>query len=55
ADRPFLAGENPTVADMACYPYVAMAGEGEIDLAPYDHVNAWIARIQAMPGYIPLP
>ncbi|MEM8861154.1 MAG: glutathione S-transferase C-terminal domain-containing protein, partial [Chloroflexota bacterium] len=54
-DRPYLAGEHPTVADMACYPYVAMAGEGEVDLAPFSNVNAWIERIQAMPGYIPLP
>ena len=51
----FLAGDHPTIADMACYPYVAMAGEGEVDLAPFKNVNAWIERIQALDGYIPLP
>lgn len=55
ANHPFLAGGNPTVADMACYPYVAMAGEGEVDLAPFKNVQAWIKRIQGMDGYIPLP
>ena len=51
----FLAGDRPTVADIACYPYVAMAGEGEVDIAPFSHINAWIGRIQALPGYIQLP
>ncbi len=55
ANKSFLAGPNPTVADMACYPYVAMAGEGEVDLAPYKNVQAWVNRIQGMDGYIPLP
>ena len=53
--RSFLCGENPTVADIACYPYVAMAGEGEIDIAPYSNIQAWMTRIQGMDGYIPLP
>lgn len=52
---PFLAGKHPTVADMACYPYTAMAGEGEVDLSPFANVQAWFGRIQALDGYMPLP
>ncbi|MFK7805754.1 MAG: glutathione S-transferase family protein [Anaerolineae bacterium] len=55
ANNKFLAGQHPTVADMACYPYVAMAGEGEIDIAPYTHIHRWIDRVQNLPGYINLP
>ncbi|MFT5195417.1 MAG: glutathione S-transferase [Cellvibrionaceae bacterium] len=55
ATNDFLAGDRPTVADIACYPYVAMAGEGEVDLAPYANVNKWFERIQKLPGYINLP
>jgi glutathione S-transferase len=33
---------------------VALAGDGGIDLAPYPHVRAWIARIQGLPGYRPM-
>jgi len=33
---------------------VALAGDGGIDLVPYPNVRAWIARIQALPGYVPM-
>ncbi len=55
ASNDWLAAGRPTVADVACYPYVALAPEGEISLAPYKNVIAWIARIQALPGYIAMP
>lgn len=55
ANNRFLAGEHPTVADMACYPYVAMAGEGEIDITPYAHIMRWIKAVQSLPNYIDLP
>jgi glutathione S-transferase len=54
ADRHWLELERPTIADIAVFPYVAMAGDGGIDLAPYPNVRAWIARIQDLPGYVPM-
>ncbi|WP_043307873.1 glutathione S-transferase family protein [Pseudomonas sp. ML96] len=45
----------PTIADLAVYPYVALAGDGGVDLAPYAHITAWFARIRALPGYIGMP
>lgn len=51
----FLAGERPTIADIACYPYIGMAHEGEIDLAPFTQVSNWIGRLKNLPGYIDLP
>jgi glutathione S-transferase len=53
-DRLWLEQDRPTIADIAVFPYVALAGDGGIDLAPYPHVRAWIARIQALPGYVPM-
>lgn len=50
ADRSFLALSHPTIADLACYAYVAWAPEGGIDLDPYPHVRSWLARIAALPG-----
>ena len=47
--------DAPTIADIACYPYVAMAPEAGISLRPYEGVNHWIRRIQKLPGYIELP
>ena len=53
--RPFLAGAHPTVADMACFPFVAMADEANIDMNQYPNILAWVDRIQQMDGFIPLP
>ena len=50
--REWLATGSPTIADVACYPYVALAPEGEIGLDDYPEVRAWIRRIQALPGYV---
>lgn len=55
ADQPWLAGEGPTLADVACYPYVACAPEGGVPLEPYPAVTAWIARFEALPGVKAMP
>ncbi|MCP9800135.1 glutathione S-transferase family protein [Synechococcus sp. RedBA-s] len=54
SDRDWLELDRPTIADIAVFPYVALSGGGGIDLAPYPYVRAWIGRIQALPGYVPM-
>jgi glutathione S-transferase len=51
----WLALGTPTIADIAAYPYVAMIPVGGIALEPYPHIQAWTARIEALPGYLALP
>ncbi|MGX1785887.1 glutathione S-transferase [Bosea sp. NPDC055332] len=53
--RSFLAAEHPTLADLACYSYVAHAPEGGIPLDPYPAVRAWLARIEALPFFKAIP
>ena len=55
AARNWLAGEAPTIADVACYAYVAHAPEGGIALDAYPRVQAWIARMESLPGFIAMP
>ncbi|MCY1461938.1 hypothetical protein D9M71_796550 [compost metagenome] len=55
AERDWLVGGQPSIADVAIYPYLAMAEEGGLSLAPYPHLQAWFARIRALPGYLELP
>lgn len=50
----YLVAGRPTVADVAVYTYVAHAPEGGIPLDAYPHVTAWIARIEALPGFVPM-
>jgi glutathione S-transferase len=54
AARDWLAAERPTIADVALYTYVAHAPEGGVSLAPYAHVRAWLARVEALPGFTPM-
>jgi glutathione S-transferase len=54
AKRPYLAGDAPTIADVALYTYTAHAPEGGVLLDPYGHVRAWLARIEALPGFVPM-
>ena len=51
---PFLTGSAPTIADVAGYTYIAHAPEGNVALTDYSHVRAWLARIEALPGFVPM-
>ncbi|MNS36426.1 Disulfide-bond oxidoreductase YfcG [compost metagenome] len=55
AKTPFLAGSTPTIADIANYSYIAHAPEGNVSLEPYANVRSWLARIEALPGFVPMP
>jgi glutathione S-transferase len=53
--RRFLAADQVTIADLACYSYVAHAPDGGISLEPYPSVRAWLARVAEQPWFQPLP
>ncbi|MCP8466666.1 glutathione S-transferase family protein [Pseudomonas sp. ZM23] len=56
AEHRWLAQTSePTIADVAVYPYVTLAEEGGLELSGYPYVQAWLARIRALPGYVPQP
>lgn len=50
--RLWLATEQPTIADIANYTYIAHAPEGGVSLEPYPHVKAWLRRIECLPGFV---
>lgn len=52
--RGFLVGESYTLADIALYAYTHVAHEGDFDLAGYPAIGAWLARVEAQPGHIPI-
>lgn len=53
--RDWLAAEHPTIADIACYPYLLLAAEGGVDTAPFPAVCAWLRRLDGIPGFSPMP
>ena len=52
AGRDWLVGAGPTIADVAIYSYVARAPEGNVDLSGYPSVNAFLRRIEKLPGFV---
>lgn len=50
----FLTSNTPTIADIANYTYIAHAPEGNVSLAAYKNVRAWLQRIEALPGFVPM-
>ncbi len=55
ADRNFLTGSDVTIADIAGYSYIAHAPEGGVSLDPYPNIRAWLARVEALEGFVPMP
>jgi glutathione S-transferase len=53
ADREWLVGAGPTIADVALYSYLSSAPEGNVDLSSYPRVNALLRRIESLPGFVP--
>jgi glutathione S-transferase len=53
ATRSFLVGNAATLADIAGYSYISSAPEGNVDLSAYPKVRAWLARVEALPGFVP--
>ncbi|MAS08419.1 MAG: glutathione S-transferase [Ahrensia sp.] len=55
AKTPYLTGDALTVADLCLYGYTHSAGtKGGFDMPRFPAVNAWLDRIAAEPGYVPL-
>lgn len=48
----FLAGGSISIADVACYTYISHVPEGGVSLKAYPAISAWLARIEAYPGFV---
>lgn len=50
--QPWLATDVITIADIAVYPYIALANEGKVDLSPYENIKNWLSRIEELNGFV---
>tara|TARA_A100001391_G_scaffold184706_1_gene152782 strand:- start:72 stop:674 length:603 start_codon:yes stop_codon:yes gene_type:complete len=55
ADKKWLVADKLSIADIAIYPYLALAHEGQIDISPYQNITEWLARFEALPDYVSMP
>lgn len=54
-NQDWLVGDSVSIADIAVYPYLALAPEGGLDIAAYPNIIAWFQRLRALPGYVAMP
>jgi glutathione S-transferase len=52
--RQWFVGTKPTIADLALYSYIKLAPEGEISLANYPVLEAWLKRVEGLSGFVPV-
>lgn len=55
SNRNWLELDRPTIADLACFPYIALSHEGGVTLEPYPALQSWINRIKALPNFVSMP
>ena len=54
AAGPYFVGESITLADIALYAYTHVAEGGGFRLGDFPNVVAWLDRVAAQPGYVPI-
>jgi glutathione S-transferase len=54
AGHSYAVGDALTLADIALYGYTHVAEEGGFELEPYPSVRAWLDRVAAEPGHVPI-
>ncbi len=52
--REFFVGGAYSIADIALYAYTHVAGEGGFDLGEFPAIGAWLGRVRAQPGHVPI-
>jgi glutathione S-transferase len=50
-ERPFICGDDYTVADIALYAYSHCAHEAGADAREHGTIGAWLERVEATPGF----
>ena len=50
----YFVGERLSLADIVLYAYTHVAEEGGFELGRYPRIGAWLERVAAEPGHVPI-
>ncbi len=53
-DHRYFVDRRYTIADIALYAYTHVAHECDLDLSRFPAIRAWLARVAAEPGHVPI-
>lgn len=51
----WLLGDRVSLADLSLYSYTEAVPEGQVSLQAYPAVQQWLRRVEALPGFLPMP
>jgi len=54
--QPWIATiAHPSIADIACFPYVMLSEEGGISREDYPAIRRWTDRVKSIPAFVEMP
>jgi len=53
--RTWLVGDGPTIADIACFPYVALSPDAGLEHDGYPAIRNWLYALRGLPGFVTMP
>lgn len=51
----WLVGATPTIADIACFPYVALSPDAGIEHDAYPAIRSWLYNLRSLKGFVTMP
>lgn len=54
-ERRWLVGDHPTIADIACFPYVALSPDAGLEHDGYPAIRNWLYAVRSLPGFLTMP
>ncbi|KMW58662.1 Glutathione S-transferase [Candidatus Rhodobacter oscarellae] len=55
AGQTWLVGDGPTIADIACFPYVALSPDAGFEHDGYPAIRNWLYAVRSLPGFVTMP
>jgi glutathione S-transferase len=55
AGSDWLVGDGPTIADIACFPYAALAPDAGIEHDARPAIRNWLYALRSLPGFLTMP
>jgi len=53
--KKWIVGDAPTIADVACFPYIMLSGDGGIGHEDYPALRNWMGHFRRLDGFRPMP
>lgn len=53
--RTWLVGDHPTIADIACFPYVALSPDAGLEHDGLPAIRNWLYAVRSLPGFVTMP